>query len=153
MRIEDEMDEYVKILSTNDLVEIVHRLEDYELVSAALIQLGDRDKQKMVDLANDIFINQKGDKHLQAMALELVYNTVPYLALKSIYENIPKMNEILLRVVMEEFVVDCFQEISSQFTPKLLRMVRNRYNQLDNEEKEYISKEYMEFMKVYKDKM
>lgn len=153
MKIEDEMNEYVKTLSTDNLVEIINKLENYELVSSALIELGDRDEVTMVNLSNDILINQKGDKYLQAMAFSFVYTRNPYLAIKSIYERISKMDEILLRAVMEEFVVDCFQEISSQFTPYLLRMIRDRYAQLDNEKKEYIRKEYLEFMKEYKDRM
>lgn len=153
MHIENEVYEYVERLSTKSLVEIIEKLEDYELVSAALMVLGDRDESKMIELSNDIFVNMKGDKYLQAMTFGFVYSKNPYLAVKNIYQIISRVNEIVLRTIMEELVGDCYQEISNQFTPDFIRMINNRYLELNNQEKEYIKNEYIEFMETYRDKM
>ena len=69
--------EYIKRIETYKLVGIIEDLEDLEEASEALIELSDRNKEKMIELGGNILTNGLGDVYLQGFTFKLIYNSEP----------------------------------------------------------------------------
>jgi hypothetical protein len=148
-----DFSEYVKKLDTYKLIEIIEALEDYEEVSAALTELSARDKNRMLELGNNILSKELGDKYLQGFTFSLVYGCEPKKALEIIGQKIDKVDPIMLRDIMDELATDCFQDIAKEIPDKLLMEIKDRYMKLTKDSKEYISEEYERFERAYKDRL
>lgn len=146
---DEDLDNFAQSLSTERLVGIVSRLEDYVLISSALLELLARNANELLELGKDILINEKGDKFLQGLSFILMYGKEPKMALEVISKRLDNLNPVILNDVMGELWVDCFQEIALWVPDQLLKGLNARYLALSQEDKEAYMHNYGEFMKAY----
>lgn len=148
----DQIDffEYIKRIETYKLVGVIEDLEDLEEASEALIELSDRNKEKMIELGGNILTNGLGDVYLQGFTFKLIYNSEPNAAVGLVKDRISAIAPILLRDIMDELANDCFQDIAKEIPVGLLRSIKERYMILDKEDKESIAEEYRRFELAYK---
>lgn len=148
----NEESEYIKDLETSKLVGIIQDIFGFEETSAALLELYNRDNNKVFELGIDILKNNKGDDYLQATVFDIIYDINPKGTIDSLSKRKSDIGVILLGDIMSEVSMEYYKKVQIEITDKFLFALKERYNSLSEDEKEKIFDCYVEFEEDLKHK-
>ncbi|WP_355323471.1 hypothetical protein [Paenibacillus jiagnxiensis] len=144
---------YIKNLSTNDLVELIKRLENYEEVSSALTELSQRDKTILIPLCHNILRADLGDEYLQAIAFNLLYTSDREKAMEVIKAKLESVSSSVLGEIFDNLSADSLQPFGISLSSEFLQSLADRYLDFSDDDKKRIHENYEWFKESYKDKL
>ena len=145
--------EYMKNLQTTELVEIIKNIWGFEETSAAMLELHDRDENKVLEMGLEILEKNKGDDYLQATVFDIIYDINPSMVLEALEKRKYSLTVVLLGDVMSAISIDCYKKQIPRFTTELIHNILEQYDSLNLEQKSMITKSYIEFIEAISEKL
>lgn len=144
---------FLKRMPDNELIKIAKSLEDYDEASNALTLLSIMGNKAVIPLCRKILLENLGDQFLQAISINLLYESNCEEAVEIIRSNIEQVSASVLGAIMDNLSVDSLQQFGKTISPEIIQSVQKRYKELSDSERERISDNYEWFKKSYSDKI
>lgn len=140
------MDEfqYLEKLGTEELVNIIEEMLDYEEVTSALMVLIEKDINKAIQLGFEIISENKGDDYLQATTWDITFPENREEMLKALSNRNSAIGKVLLNDIITELVE---KKISVQ--NDLVELIKERYEFFSLNKEDEFQCDYVEFCQMY----
>ena len=134
-------------LSEDELKELALGDELF-IATCALGELENRNGNLGADVAWEILSNSKGDRYLQAAALETLFQGNPELALDYMKEQAQKCDRYILNTIME-LMIENKDDFKSGIALSVSRLISERIKKVDDEQ-EFLNAEVRDsFLSLY----
>lgn len=145
MLTDDEID--YDTLSDDELKELALGDELF-IATSALGELENRKGNLGAEVAWEILSNAKGDRYLQAAALETLFQGNPELALDYMKEQAQKCDRYILNTIME-LMIENKDDFKSGIALSVSRLISERIKKVDDEQ-EFLNAEVRDsFLSLY----
>lgn len=131
-------------LSSEELIELIEEMLDFEEVSEAFIILENRDSDKALEIGKRIIEFDKGDDYLQATVWDILF-----------YENKMEMvnaadrrKNIIGKTLLDDIIID-LTNYRINVSNKFLNKLKNAYMSVSFKEKEAMRCDYNKFADIY----
>ena len=141
--------EYIKDLSTKELVYIIKNILGFEETGYALSILEERDFDKALELGSDNIKNDKGDDYLQAIAWDIFFDKNEENMIQVLLEREARIGKELLDDVINDMVLGYDKLKYLKGTP-FVELVNSSYDALSDDEKSKMTwNKYVQFYEMY----
>jgi predicted DNA-binding protein len=147
MLTDDEID--YNTLSDDELKELALGDELF-IATSALGELENRNGNLGAEVAWEILSNAKGDRYLQAAALETLFQGNPELALDYMKEQAQKCDRYLLNTIIE-LMIENSSDFQSDLASSVSRLIRERIKNLHNQEQIIAPEVIDSFLNLYRE--
>ncbi|RIX60099.1 hypothetical protein D3P08_00455 [Paenibacillus nanensis] len=144
---------YIESVNNDELIVIIHQLEDLDAVTTALTELSIRDQELVVPQCLRILEEDLGDEFLQAVAFHLYYELDNEKAKEIIIRKLKGASPALLGAIMESLSADSLQPFGKALSFEFLSAVVGRYLTLSEDDKTRIRDSYEWFKESYANKL
>lgn len=139
--------------SNDELIAIIHLLEDLDTVTNALTELSIKDQDLAGPQCLKILEEDLGDEFLQAVAFHLYYELDNEKAKEIIIRKLKGAPPSLLGAIMESLSADSLQPFGEALSSEFLSAVVGRYLELSDDDKTRIRESYEWFRESYANKL
>lgn len=136
--------EYLESLNSEELVEIIVEMLDFEETTKAIMILEEKDLKRATELGEDIIKNNRGDDYLQAT----IWNVFFFDNQKLMINALEQRKEEVGKTLLDEIIIDFTNHKVNLSIDTIIRL-KKTYESISKENKMDMRCQYAKFLEYY----